>query len=502
MVGDAVISTPIGQYPSASPSLLPKPQDWGDNIDVCGFQFLESDTNYKPPDDLDAFLKAGDPPVYIGFGSIVVDNPAKLTEIVFEAVRLTGKRALVSKGWGNIGEGRAEVPKDVMLLGKVPHDWLFQHVSCVVHHGGAGTTAAGLVLGRPTVIVPFFGDQPFWGSIVARAGAGPQPVPYKQLTAEKLAEAINIALEPSTLEKAEEIGKGMRTERGVQNAVCSFHQHLDLRSLRCAICPTRPAVWWHKHLHIKLSAFAAAVLYDTNRDPRGPLSAGAEVLYGVVSDFISGLATVPTDLAGMLSKENRKRKRHHHHSHHIGNRDWVRSHCTTGLQQAKEKERERSSNEHTSGPSRQDRSEGDNRSSISESDIESESDSDYASAEEEQSDSSSTNTVVDDSDEAANELDLERTLTRKRAKEQKTGAQEILAETGYHTSKFAKQVLNFAIMLPTDLTLSLAKGFHNAPKLYHDTTVQRIPRVRNVKSGFRAAGTVSDCLFATLRERC
>lgn len=103
-----------------SPSLLPKPQDWGDNIDVCGFQFLESDTNYKPPDDLDAFLKAGDPPVYIGFGSIVVDNPAKLTEIVFEAVRLTGKRALVSKGWGNIGEGRAEVPKDVMLLGKVP----------------------------------------------------------------------------------------------------------------------------------------------------------------------------------------------------------------------------------------------------------------------------------------------------------------------------------------------------------------------------------------------
>ncbi|BAE55182.1 unnamed protein product [Aspergillus oryzae RIB40] len=394
-----------------SPSLLPKPQDWGDNIDVCGFQFLESDTNYKPPDDLDAFLKAGDPPVYIGFGSIVVDNPAKLTEIVFEAIRLTGKRALVSKGWGNIGEGRAEVPKDVMLLGKVPHDWLFQHVSCVVHHGGAGTTAAGLVLGRPTVIVPFFGDQPFWGSIVARAGAGPQPVPYKQLTAEKLAEAINKALEPSTLEKAEEIGKGMRTERGVQNAVCSFHQHLDLRSLRCAICPTRPAVWWHKHLHIKLSAFAAAVLVE----------------------------------AGIVDP------------HHF--------------------------------EFRQDRPEGDNRSSISESDIDSESDSDYASAEEEQSDSSSTNTVVDDSDEAANELDLERTLTRKRAKEQKTGAQEILAETGYHTSKFAKQVLNFAIMLPTDLTLSLAKGFHNAPKLYHDTTVQRIPRVRNVKSGFRAAGT-------------
>ncbi|GAB1194029.1 hypothetical protein APSETT444_003266 [Aspergillus pseudonomiae] len=486
-----------------SPSLLPKPQDWGEHIDVCGFQFLASDTNYKPPDDLDAFLKAGDPPVYIGFGSIVVDNPAKLTEIVFEAVRLTGKRALVSKGWGNIGEGRAEIPENVMLLGKVPHDWLFHHVSCVVHHGGAGTTAAGLVLGRPTVIVPFFGDQPFWGSIVARAGAGPQPVPYKQLTAQKLAEAINKALEPSTLEKAEEIGKGMRTERGVQNAVCSFHQHLDLRRLRCAICPTRPAVWWHKHLHIKLSTFAAAVLveaglvdphslelyrskhYDTNRDPRGPLSASAEVLYGVVSGFISGLATVPTDLAGMLSKENRKRKRHNHHRH-IGDRDWIQSHCAAGLAQAKAQKGEGPSNSHINGASRQDRSESDDGSSASEPGSESE----YASAEEGQSGSSSADTAVDDSDadNAANELNLERTLTRKQATEQKIGAQEILAETSYHTSKFAKQVLNYAIMLPTDLTLSLAKGFHNAPKLYHDTTVQRIPRVRNVKSGFRAAG--------------
>lgn len=241
--------------------------------------------------------------------------------------------------------------------------------------------------------------------------------------------------------------------------------------------------------------------YDTNRDPRGPLSAGAEVLYGVVSDFISGLATVPTDLAGMLSKENRKRKHHHHHSHHVGSREWVRSHCTAGLEQAKEQERLRSSNGHDNGPSRRDRPESDDRSSISGSEVESDSESEYASAEEDQLDSSSADTVVDDSDEAVNELDLERTLTRKRAKEQKTGAQEILAETGYHTSKFAKQVLNFVIMLPTDLTLSLAKGFHNAPKLYHDTTVQRIPRVRNVKSGFRAAGTVSDYMFAVFSLR-
>ncbi|KAE8374927.1 hypothetical protein BDV26DRAFT_30594 [Aspergillus bertholletiae] len=485
-----------------SPALLPKPQDWGDNIDVCGFQFLPSDTDYTPPNDLDTFLKAGEPPVYIGFGSIVVDNPARLTEIVFEAVRLTGKRALVSKGWGNIGEGRAEVPENVMLLGKVPHDWLFQHVSCVVHHGGAGTTAAGLVLGRPTVIVPFFGDQPFWGSIVARAGAGPEPVPYKQLTAEKLADAINKALEPSTLEKAQEIGAGMRTEKGVQNAVHSFHQHLDLRSLRCSVCHSRPAVWWHKHLHIKLSAFAAAVLveagivdphsfelyrpkhYDTARDPRGPLSAGAEVLYGVVSDFMSGIATVPTDVSEVFSKENRKRKRHHHHH----TREWVRAHCTAGLAKRKEQEAKRSSDEQATGSSRQAISESNNRSSSSGSSVGSDSGSEYLTVGEERS-SSSTDVDIADTDETGTELCLERTLTRYQSKEQNMGAQEILAETGYHTSKFAKQVLNVALMIPTDLTLSLAKGFHNAPKLYHDTTVQRIPRVRNVKSGFRAAGT-------------
>lgn len=210
-----------------------------------------------------AFLKAGPPPIYVGFGSIVVDSPKKLTEIVFEAVRRSGQRAIVSKGWGNIGADEAEIPENILLIGKCPHDWLFQHVSCVIHHGGAGTTAAGLLLGRPTIIVPFFGDQPFWGSIVARAGAGPPAVPYKTLDADKLTEAIEIALKPETLEKAGEIGASMRTEEGVKNAVSSFHQHLDIDALRCSICPRRPAVWFVQHSHIRLSAFAASVLVET-----------------------------------------------------------------------------------------------------------------------------------------------------------------------------------------------------------------------------------------------
>jgi UDP:flavonoid glycosyltransferase YjiC (YdhE family) len=121
-----------------------------------------------------------------------------MTRIIFEAVKKAGVRALVSKGWGGLGADDVGLPEGVFMLGNVPHDWLFQHVSAVVHHGGAGTTAAGIATGKPTVVIPFFGDQPFWGAMVARAGAGPVPIPFKQLTADKLAAAITEALKPET----------------------------------------------------------------------------------------------------------------------------------------------------------------------------------------------------------------------------------------------------------------------------------------------------------------
>lgn len=244
---------------SRSPALLPKPPDWPNCIDVCGFAFLASGADYKPPDELVAFLKEGPPPIYVGFGSIVVDRPRKLTEIVFTAIQKTGQRAIVSKGWGGLGDGQ-EIPENIFLLGACSHDWLFQYVSCVVHHGGAGTTAVGLKLGRPTVIVPFFGDQPFWGSIVARYGFGPAPIPYKELTVDKLADAIREALKPSARQKAREVSEKIGLELGLENAVSSFHRHLDRETMRCALCPTRPAVWRVKHLNVALSAFAIAVL--------------------------------------------------------------------------------------------------------------------------------------------------------------------------------------------------------------------------------------------------
>ena len=240
--------------------MIPKPKDWGPHISVSGFYFLSLANNYTPDPDLAAFLRSGPPPIYIGFGSIIVDDPTAMTKLIFEAIEKTGSRALVSKGWGGLGADALGIPDNVFMLGNVPHDWLFKHVSCVVHHGGAGTTAAGIALGKPTVIVPFFGDQPFWGAMVAKAGAGPSPIPSKQLASDNLSAAIFEALKPTTLSRAQELGSKIASETGTEVGAQSFHDKLNVDSLRCMLAPSRTAVWRVKRTDIRLSSFAAATL--------------------------------------------------------------------------------------------------------------------------------------------------------------------------------------------------------------------------------------------------
>lgn len=242
--------------------MIPKPADWGSHISISGFYFLSLASNYTPDPELLAFLQAGPPPVYIGFGSIVVDDPNAMTKMIFEAVKKTGQRALVSKGWGGLGADQLGIPEGVFMLGNVPHDWLFTQVSCVVHHGGAGTTAAGISAGRPTVVVPFFGDQPFWGAMVARAGAGPMPTPYKKLNADILAESIMEALKPSSLERAKELSAKISKEKGSDKGAQSFHQMMNVDKMRCSILPEHAAVWRVKRTQIRLSALAAYVLAE------------------------------------------------------------------------------------------------------------------------------------------------------------------------------------------------------------------------------------------------
>ncbi|PIA36152.1 hypothetical protein AQUCO_03400218v1 [Aquilegia coerulea] len=208
-----------------SPHLVPKPKDWGPKIDVVGFCFLDLASNYVPPEPLVKWLEAGKKPIYIGFGSLPVQDPQKMTQVIVEALEITGQRGIINKGWGGLGD-LAE-PKDfVYLLDNCPHDWLFLQCTAVVHHGGAGTTAAGLKAACPTTIVPFFGDQPFWGERVHARGVGPAPIAVDQFSLQKLVDAINFMLDPKVKECAIDLAKAMESEDGVTGAVKAFFKHL------------------------------------------------------------------------------------------------------------------------------------------------------------------------------------------------------------------------------------------------------------------------------------
>ncbi|PWI64240.1 hypothetical protein PCL_11360 [Purpureocillium lilacinum] len=174
--------------------------------------------------------------------------------MIFEAIGKAGVRALVSRGWG--GSGRDDVPDTVFMLGNVPHNWLFSRVSACVIHGGAVSTASALKLGRQTMIVPFFGDQHFWGSMAGSSGAGPKPVPYRELTSDILADGIKYLLTDEAKEVAGKIAKSIEMDsNGAENAVKSFQKHLkmfDPFSLRCSLLrtptPISTSSWSHNAL--------------------------------------------------------------------------------------------------------------------------------------------------------------------------------------------------------------------------------------------------------------
>ncbi|KAL9252350.1 Sterol 3-beta-glucosyltransferase UGT80A2-like protein [Drosera capensis] len=211
-----------------SPHLVPKPKDWGPKIDVVGFCFLDLASNYEPPPSLVEWLEAGQKPIYIGFGSLPVEEPERMTQIIVDALERTGQRGIINKGWGGLGS--LAKPKDsVYLLDNCPHDWLFPRCAAVVHHGGAGTTAAGLKAACPTTIVPFFGDQPFWGERVHARGVGPPPIPVDEFSLHRLEEAIKFMLDPEVKELAVELAIAMESEDGVTGAVKAFFKHLPPR---------------------------------------------------------------------------------------------------------------------------------------------------------------------------------------------------------------------------------------------------------------------------------
>lgn len=430
-----------------SPALIPKPKDWGPPTSIAGFYFLSSASNYTPAPDLQAFLEAGPPPVYIGFGSIVLDDPNAMTELIFEAARKTGQRVLLSKGWGGMGADELRVPDGVFMLGNVPHDWLFKHVSCVVHHGGAGTTAAGIAAGRPTLVVPFFGDQPFWGAMIARAGAGPDPIPHKQLTAHKLTDAIHFCLKPESLDRAKELAGKISAERGSDMGAQSFHQYLEADRLRCTLAPSRAASWRIKRTQVRLSPFAACTLanaklldfhdlklfrpqeYETDEGPWDPVSGGFVAACGAFSSMAMGLADIPSETIKALQLPFKYRRQQ--------SQGAVSERSTPPI--SPDQSRTSLNGQGSFAPI---------RSPLSPSG----------------SSSPSSNLESNSKD------------------------QDMMRHTGVHMSKGIGRMARALVQSPMEVSLGVTKGCHNLPKLWGDDTVRPQAQVSDFVSGAKTAG--------------
>lgn len=200
-----------------SPIVSPRPRDWPKTAIVTGYWQLPDNSGWEPSAEFRAFLEAGSKPVYIGFGSMPF-GAERNTRILREAMEKWGGRAVVARGWGGINP--EDLPDTVFAFSNAPHDKLFKHVAGVVHHGGAGTTSAGLHAGRPTFVVPQTVDQPYWGRRVHDLGCGPVPVRLRKLTPDILANALaDLTTNPEYAKNAAAVAEKLATEDGFGKAI-------------------------------------------------------------------------------------------------------------------------------------------------------------------------------------------------------------------------------------------------------------------------------------------
>ena len=206
-----------------SPSVIPRPSDWDDNTHVTGYWFLDPPADWAPPPALMAFLQAGPPPIYVGFGSMSNRNPGETADLVLQALARSQQRAVVLSGWS--GLRMTDLPDSVLMLDSIPFSWLFPRVAAGGPHRGGGKTAPRLRAGVPSIVIPFFGDQPYWGQRVAELGVGPEPIPRRKLTVERLAQAIQRAVTDQTMrQRAASLGAEIQAEDGVARAVAIVQQ--------------------------------------------------------------------------------------------------------------------------------------------------------------------------------------------------------------------------------------------------------------------------------------
>ncbi len=209
-------------YPFST-HVLPRPADYPEWHHIAGYWFLDNPADWQPPNDLTRFLEAGPPPVFIGFGSMEGQEPEYITDIVVKALQISGQRGILQSGW--LGLGEIDLPEDVLKVGSLLHSWLFPRMAVVIHHGGAGTTAAGLRSGVPSIITPVLGDQFFWAQRIQQLGVGLSPASFFKLTPELLAEAITTTVNDQEMQaRAARLGEQIRSENGVERTVDLIEQ--------------------------------------------------------------------------------------------------------------------------------------------------------------------------------------------------------------------------------------------------------------------------------------
>ncbi|KAJ4258032.1 hypothetical protein NW762_008171 [Fusarium torreyae] len=247
-----------------SSHLLPKPADWGEECDIAGFAFT-GEKPYAPPGALVKFLEAGSESVYVGFGSMSFPNSDQVLEAVFDGIKATGRRTVYAKGWSGTDPDTIR-RDDVFVVDEISHYWLFPKVAAVVIHMGAGTFSTALKLGKPIVMIPIAGDQPFWSHRVWKAGCGPEPIPLDGVTSDLVTTRLQEALSPEISLKVRDMAEHLSNEELGQvafarSALKTFEK-VYINTGCCDLLPDRTAVWQHKLTKSKLSAIAASILVD------------------------------------------------------------------------------------------------------------------------------------------------------------------------------------------------------------------------------------------------
>jgi len=198
--------------------ILPKPQDWPQQVHITGYWFMDTADSWIPSPELENFLRNGPPPVLVGFGSMTSDNREEFTDTIVSALKQAGVRGILVSGWGGLCQNN--LSSDIFAVESLPYDRIFPRMAAVIHHGGAGTTAQALRCGIPSIIVPFTAEQPFWGETVWRLGAGPKPIPRSRLTSERLATAITGTIDNAAMKSVNHaIAEKISRENGVECAI-------------------------------------------------------------------------------------------------------------------------------------------------------------------------------------------------------------------------------------------------------------------------------------------